>query len=71
MIDEMAKKSETKIQRCARRLKQAAEARAMAAQAGNDAEREDYLEAAEMWEKMAKEDVRISKLRPHANDRFR
>ena len=66
----MAKKSETKILRCARRLKRAAEARALAAQASDDAERQDYLEAALMWGKMAEMDARISKLKPHPNDRF-
>jgi hypothetical protein len=42
----------------------------LAAQASDDAERQDYLEAALMWGKMAEMDARISKLKPHPNDRF-
>ena len=60
----MARKNETKIQRCVRRLKRGAEALAMVSQASDEAERDDYLEAALMWEKMAEMDVRISKLKP-------
>ena len=45
-------------------MKRGAEARAMASQASDEAERDDYLEAALMWEKMAEMDVRISKLKP-------